>query len=113
MVGAGYPVEEWTGPDGKLQMREHPLVEDHEYTPPEEYSLGKVDIMHRIEPILKENPHNITNWPKYDPEEFDNILKPGLCVFLECIMRFYNDSGSEKHWFLDSIQALANNISKL
>jgi hypothetical protein len=76
-------------------------------------SLGKVDIMHRIEPILKENPHNITNWPKYDPEEFDNILKPGLCVFLECIMRFYNESSREKYWFLDSIEALANNISKL
>ena len=63
--------------------------------------------------LLKENPHNITNWPKYDPEEFDNILKPGLCVFLECIMRFYNESSREKYWFLDSIQALANNISKL
>lgn len=36
MVGAGYPVEEWTGPEGKLQMREHPLVADHEYTPPDE-----------------------------------------------------------------------------
>ena len=35
MVGAGYPVEEWTGPDGKLQMREHPVVTDHEYTPPD------------------------------------------------------------------------------
>ncbi len=76
-------------------------------------SLGKVDIMHRIEPILKENPYKIENWPQYDPEEFDDILKPGLCVFLECMMRFYNESNNEKYWFLDSIQALANNITKL
>tara|TARA_B100000768_G_scaffold179622_1_gene197723 strand:+ start:1334 stop:2047 length:714 start_codon:yes stop_codon:yes gene_type:complete len=34
MVGAGYPVEEWTGSTGKLQMREHPLVADFEYIPP-------------------------------------------------------------------------------
>ena len=77
------------------------------------HSLGKVDILHRIEPILKENPHNIENWPQYDPEEFDNMLKPGLCIFLECIMRFYNESENDKYWFLDSIQSLANNIAKL
>ena len=76
-------------------------------------SLGKVDILHRIEPILKENPYNIENWPEYDAEEFDNMLKPGLCIFLECIMRFYNESENEKYWFLDSIQSLANNIVKL
>ncbi len=76
-------------------------------------SLGKVDIFHRIEPILKQNPHNIENWPEYDAEEFDNMLKPGLCIFLECIMRFYNESDNEKYWFLDSIQALANNIAKI
>ena len=54
-------------------------------------SLGKVDILHRIEPILKQNPHNIEDWPEYDPDNFDNILKPGLCVFLECLMRFYTN----------------------
>ncbi len=75
--------------------------------------FGKVDIFHRIEPILKQNPHNIENWPDYDAEEFDNMLKPGLCIFLECIMRFYNESDNEKYWFLDSIQALANNIAKI
>ena len=36
------------------------------------------------------------------------MLKPGLCIFLECIMRFYNESENEKYWFLDSIQSLAN-----
>ena len=76
-------------------------------------SLGKVDILHRLEPILKQNPHNIENWPSYDAETLDEILKPGLCVLLECIMRFYNESNTNTYWFLDSIQALTNNIEKL
>ena len=76
-------------------------------------SLGKVDILHRLEPILKQNPHNIENWPAYDAEVLDEILKPGLCVLLECIMRFYNESKTDMYWFLDSIQALTNNIAKL
>ncbi len=76
-------------------------------------SLGKVDILHRLEPILKQNPHNIEDWPSYDAETLDEILKPGLCVLLECIMRFYNESNTNTYWFLDSIQALTNNIEKL
>ena len=46
-------------------------------------------------------------------ETLDEILKPGLCVLLECIMRFYNESNTNTYWFLDSIQALTNNIEKL
>ena len=45
--------------------------------------------------------------------KLDEILKPGLCVLLECIMRFYNESKTDMYWFLDSIQALTNNIAKL
>ena len=31
LVGAGYPQEEWKGPENALQMREHSIVEDHSY----------------------------------------------------------------------------------
>ena len=76
-------------------------------------SLGKVDILHRLEPTLKQNPHNIENWPEYDPEELDEILRPGLCVLLECIMRFYNEANNPNYWYLDAIRALTNNIAKI
>lgn len=75
--------------------------------------LGKIDILQRFMPILIENPHNITDWPEYNSSEFNNILKPGLCVLLECIMRYYNESSVEKVWFLDTTRALSNKISNL
>ena len=67
-------------------------------------SLGKTDILHRIEPIIKENPHNIENWPAYESIDFDSILKPGLCVFIECLMRYYNELNNGKFWFLNTLQ---------
>jgi hypothetical protein len=67
-------------------------------------SLGKTDILHRIEPIIKDNPHNLDSWPTYESIDFDSILKPGLCVFIECLMRYYNELSSDKFWFLNTLQ---------
>jgi flagellar motor protein MotB len=75
-------------------------------------SLGKTDILHRIEPIIKENPHNIENWPSYESIDFDSILKPGLCVLLECLMRYYNEANIDKFWFLNTIQINYNKSIK-
>ena len=72
--------------------------------------LGKVDILHRIEPILRDNPYNLPNWPKYNSQHFDKFLRPGLCVFLECIIRFYNDADTKKVWFFNSIIASSNSV---
>ena len=72
--------------------------------------LGKVDILHRIEPILRDNPYNLPNWPKYNSQHFDKFLRPGLCVFLECIIRFYNDAKTKKIWFFNSVMALSNSV---
>jgi len=72
--------------------------------------LGKVDILHRIEPILRDNPHKIQQWPEFDSKQFDKLLRPSLCVFLECIIRFYNDAKTEKVWFFNSVMALSNAV---
>ena len=75
-------------------------------------NLGKVDILHRIQPIINENPYKTNGWPLYNSSEFENILKPGLCVFLECIMRYYNESTNDKVWFLDITRSLSSNVTK-
>lgn len=74
--------------------------------------LGKVDILHRLKPIINNNPYNTPEWPSYNSEDFDKLLKPGLCVLLECIMRYYNESKSDKLWFLDITQSLASKITQ-
>lgn len=74
--------------------------------------LGKVDILHRIKPIINNNPYNTSDWPSYNSEDFDKLLKPGLCVLLECIMRYYNESNSGKLWFLDITESLASEIAQ-
>lgn len=73
-------------------------------------NLGRVDILHRIEPLIQSNPYKFKEWPKYVVSNFDKMLKTGLCVFVECILRFYNDSDNEKYWYLNSTLALSNSI---
>ena len=72
--------------------------------------LGKTDIHKRLIPILQENPHNIIDWKQPTNKDFDKLLKPGLCVLLECILRFFNEAETNKIWFLDATQTLSNQI---
>ena len=76
-------------------------------------NLGNIDILHRIERILQDNPYNITEWPKFNANDFNKYLRPGLCILLECLMRYYNDSNSNKIWFFNYIISLANDIPKV
>ena len=75
--------------------------------------LGKIDILQRFMPIINDNPYQIKDWPEYKSKDFDSILKPGLCVLLECIMRYYNEATEEKVWFLDITRALVTNVVRL
>ena len=78
--------------------------------------IGKVDILHRLKPLLQENPYKKQNWPKYDSVMLNALTKPNLCAFIECITRFYNlsnkstDSNKNKYWFLNTTLALTNTI---
>ena len=44
-----------------------------------------------------------------------NIMRKGICVMLEMIMRYFNESphNSNKMWFFDVEQTLANDLPKL
>lgn len=49
----------------------------------------------------------------YTTENTSAILKPGLCVVMEILMRHYNDiQRDNKTWFLDTEKALINEITK-
>ena len=72
--------------------------------------IGKVDILHRLKPLLQDNPHKATDWPKYDSNILNKLSKPNLCVFIECITRFYNLSNTNKYWFLNTTLALTNSV---
>ena len=44
-----------------------------------------------------------------------NIMRKGICVMLEMIMRYFNESPHNKNkmWFFDLEQTLANDIPKI
>ena len=69
--------------------------------------LGKADVIKRINEILG----NTT----YTDENSKPILKQGMCVILEMLLRHFNDSnykGLNKVWFFDVETALTNKILK-
>jgi len=72
--------------------------------------IGKIDILHRLKPLLIENPHKISNWPEFKSEELNKYSKTNLCTFFECIVRFYNKSAQDKYWFLNTTLALSNKL---
>ena len=74
--------------------------------------LGKVDILHRIKPIINNNPYKTDDWPMYNSDFFDKLIKQGLCVLVECIMRYYNEYDSKQKWFLDITESLASEITQ-
>jgi len=42
-----------------------------------------------------------------------NIFKPGLCVIVEILTRFYNDANTNKNYFLTQEKALLNYIETI
>ena len=81
-------------------------------------SAGKKDIIFRINQLIKNNPYMKPDDERYEYNDKNSseILKWGLCVILEIIMRFYNDNESKKSaivWFFDVDRALSNKLSFL
>ena len=77
-------------------------------------SMGKIDIIKRINRILEENPYSTTSTAiRYKPTDAETILRPGLCVIVEIITRYYNEhegSSKKRVWFFDVEKTLANKI---
>ncbi len=80
-------------------------------------SMGKIDIIKRINRILEENPYSTTSTAiRYKPTDAETILRPGLCVIVEMITRYYNEhegSSKKRVWFFDVEKTLANKIIDL
>jgi hypothetical protein len=81
-------------------------------------SAGKKDILFRINQIIKNDPYMKPGEEQYEYNDKNSseILKLGLCVILEMIMRFYNDNEAKKSaivWFFDVDRALSNKLSLL
>ena len=63
----------------------------------------------QIKTYIMENPYK-TDWPEFNSEELNKYSKTNLCVFFECIVRFYNKSKLNKYWFLNTTLALSNKL---
>ena len=83
--------------------------------------MGKSEIVKFMNnKVLAKNPYFIgqdkDQMIKYDVNtNAKNIMRIGLCVMMEVIMRYFNDSpnsGNQK-WFLDVEETLANDLPKL
>jgi len=83
--------------------------------------MGKSEIVKFMNnKVLAKNPYfsgqNKDGMIKYDVNtNAKNIMRIGLCVMMEVIMRYFNDSpnsGNQK-WFLDVEETLANDLPKL
>jgi hypothetical protein len=83
--------------------------------------MGKSEIVKFMNnKVLAKNPYfsgqNKDGMIKYDVNtNAKNIMRIGLCVMMEIIMRYFNDSpnsGNQK-WFLDVEETLANDLPKL
>lgn len=69
----------------------------------------KSDVINRLNVLIDGTGSSKT----YTQDNTASILKPGLCVIMEIIMRYYNDVGRDgKTWFLDTEKALINDITK-
>jgi len=83
--------------------------------------MGKSEIVKFMnDKVLAKNPYTVRQnkdtMIKYDVNtNAKNIMRIGLCVMMEVIMRYFNDSpnaGNQK-WFLDVEETLANDLPKL
>ena len=83
--------------------------------------MGKSEIVKFMnDKVLAKNPYTVRQDKdrliKYDVStNAKNIMRIGLCVMMEIIMRYFNDSpnsGNQK-WFLDVEETLANDLPKL
>ena len=83
--------------------------------------MGKSEIVKFMNnKVLAKNPYfsgqNKDGMIKYDVNtNAKNIMRIGLCVMMEVIMRYFNDSpnsGNQK-WFLDVEETLANDLPKI
>jgi len=83
--------------------------------------MGKSEIVKFMNnKVLAKNPY-FSGPGKGEPIKYDvntnakNIMRIGLCVMMEVIMRYFNDSpnsGNQK-WFLDVEETLANDLPKI
>jgi hypothetical protein len=73
-------------------------------------SAGKKDIMKRLNKILEANP--VEEPYAYTDENAESILKPGLCVILEMVVRHFNET-TDRIWFFDVEMTLANRLTTL
>lgn len=68
--------------------------------------MGKTEIIKFLNQVLGE-----TEEKTYNNDNTETILKIGLCVILEIVLRHFNDTKKDnKVWFLDPERAIKNNI---
>jgi len=83
--------------------------------------MGKNEIIKFLNnKVLAKNPYPVRQdkggFIKYDVNtNAKNIMRKGICVMLEIIMRYFNESShTDKHlWFFDVEQTLANDLPKI
>jgi len=87
-------------------------------------NAGKIDIMKRINTILGGEPvYNDVfieqkmecfiekNGAKIPKTSYNGIYKLGLCVILEVLLRYFNETNRDgKIWFFDLEETVINNI---
>jgi hypothetical protein len=67
----------------------------------------KADLLARLAIIIGDD-------TRYTIDTTENILKPGICVMMEMILRFYSDTKhAGKTWFLTPEEALINKIARI
>jgi len=67
----------------------------------------KADILKRLAIIIDDS-------EMYTLDNTEAILKPGICVIMEIVLRFYTDSKQGgKIWFLTPEEALINKVTGL
>jgi hypothetical protein len=77
--------------------------------------LGKSEILKKLNILLDEYPYveNKDYKRKYTDNEIADIFKPGLCVIVEILSRFYNDANTNKNYFLTQEKALISKIKNM
>ena len=77
--------------------------------------LGKSEILRKLNILLDEYPfvENKDYKQNYDNEEVAEIFKPGLCVIVEILTRFYNTYENKKGFFLNQEKAKISEIKKI
>ena len=77
--------------------------------------LGKSEILKKLNILLDEYPYveNKDYKRKYTDNEIADIFKPGLCVIVEILSRFYNDANTNKNYFLTHEKALISKIKNM